>query len=132
MYIKQEITRGPMVGRSWEGASCGGGPGVEPRRLPIHFIYETNDQIMSDRWRLQIGPCVLIPFASYKTCVAPGFINSQPINNCHIIIARSVRACHVRPYGLYGLYGQVQSTSKFFFLFSLTNRSRYLLHTASI
>ena len=58
-----------MVGRSYECANCGGGQGVEPRGLPIHFIYETNDQIMSDMWHLQIGPRVLILFAHKRTRV---------------------------------------------------------------
>jgi hypothetical protein len=72
----------------------GGGPGVEPRGLPLHFKYETNNQIMSDTWRPRVGPRVLTPFASYRTRVTLGFDGHQPTKICHVTTVRS--------YGLYG------------------------------
>jgi hypothetical protein len=45
-------------------ALCGGGgPGVEPRGLQ-QFYTTTINQTTSDTWRPQIGPRVLIPFAT--------------------------------------------------------------------
>jgi hypothetical protein len=101
-----------MVGLSCEGVSCWGGPGVEPHGLP-YILHTTTSQPMSDTWCPRIGPHVLISFSI------------QP-DMCHLLTRHLstnqhlprhpctvVRSCHIRPYGLYGLYGLVQSASNF-------------------
>ena len=75
--------------------------------------------------------CILIIHHQLDTCQLPirHPTTNKNLPRHHCMAVRSVRPCHVRPYGLYGL---VQSASKKKFLFALMNRSRYLLHTDSI
>jgi hypothetical protein len=83
----------------------------------IQFYITNINQPTGDTWRPCIGPCALIPFVVNKTRVSPQFASSQPITIYHVIIDTSSYRWYspaMSPYRLYGLYGQVQSTSKIF------------------
>jgi hypothetical protein len=107
--------------------AVGGGPGVEPHGLQT-FLHNNHTQTMSDTWRPWIGPRVLIPFAIQQTRVAPdSTIANQstsamsPLYGRTVLPRQTVRTVRTGTVSI-----------KFFCLFSLTNRSRYLLHTESV
>jgi hypothetical protein len=91
--------------------------GSNPTDSHIQFYITNINQPTGDTWRPCIGPRALIPFVVNKTRVSPQFASSQPITVCHVIIDTSSYGRYdpaTSPYGLYGLYGQVQSASKNF------------------
>jgi hypothetical protein len=87
----------------------GGGPGVEPRGLQyiLHKTNRTNKRVT--RGAHGLGHVSSYHLPPKDTCHF--LIRQLPTNECfprHFCTV--VRSCHVRPYGLYGL---VQSASKF-------------------
>jgi hypothetical protein len=107
---------GKLVSGGYEVFVCGGGPGVEPRGLPIQFLYiEPNNQPMRDTWRPWIGPRVLILLPPTGHVSTSLIRQHQPMKS----VPRHPPA--MSSYGWYGpatspygLYGQVQSASKIF------------------
>jgi hypothetical protein len=81
------------------------------------FLYIPNRQSTSDTWHQGIGPRVLTLLTTNDTCHP---LIRQPSTNesvpCHPPDMSSYGWYDpaTSPYGLYGLYGQVQSTSKNF------------------
>jgi hypothetical protein len=106
------------------------------------IIHATCHPSSGDTCHLRIGPSVHRKVQNCMPCVTPWSCHVSlhgpatcPIWTCHVsctdlpcVLYGMTRVM----YGLYGLYGQVQSASKKVCLFGLADRMRYLLHMDSI
>jgi hypothetical protein len=103
------------------------------------IIHATCHPSSGDTCHLRIGPSVHRKVQNYMPRVTPWSRHVSlhgpatcPIRTCHVSCTDLPCVLYVLTRVLYGLYGQVQSTSKKFCLFGLADRMRYLLHTDSV
>jgi hypothetical protein len=102
--------------------------GSNPVDSQCNFIYEKNDQRMSDTWRPRVGPRFLILFANNGHVSAP----HSPLSTQSHVTSNTSSDCTALPRHRTDCTDRYSQHQTFFCLFGLTNRSRYLLHTDSV